>query len=97
MATDKKLVRERWFIRLFYGIIGLLIGYLIFIDKSELQQIQVERDQFRDSLAVLRYQNTQLQQELVQTQKTKVYEIRAVDRVPVDSLLRYLANYPYPQ
>ena len=98
MATlEKQLRRERWFIRIFYGAIGLLIGYLIFIDKNEMVAIQDQRDTYRDSLVVLRYQNQMLQQQLQVTQKTKVYEIHAVNSLPIDSLLRYLSNFPYPQ
>jgi len=87
-------------------VIGICIGVLIVLvalffvpsrTDSKIQILQRERNAYRDSLAIARYEKEVLTQQLDTLQKIKIDEIRSVDSIHIDSLLLYIANFPAAQ
>lgn len=63
-------------------------------DSPSYSQLEVQRDAYRDSLAIANHEKQVLVMQLDTLQKIKIDEIRSVDSIHVDSLLLFISNFP---
>lgn len=66
-------------------------------NRPRYHEMELQRDAYRDSLAIARHQKDLLIQQLDTLRKIKIDEIRSVDSTHVDSLLLFIANFPTAQ
>lgn len=87
-----------WVLLVFFMVVfGWITWDGLTDDRPSYHEIELQRDAYRDSLAIAKHEKQLLIQQLDTLQKIKIDEIRSVDSIHVDSLLLYIANFPSAQ